>query len=252
MSRRAEAIFISDLHLCAEEPATTQAFLDFIARSVLGRTERLYILGDLFEYWAGDDDLDDAFNQTIVATLQQISASGIALFFIAGNRDFLIGAEWAHATGAMLLPDPFLTEFTAGHFLLSHGDVLCTDDTDYQAFRALVREPAWQAAFLARPLAERHALISGMRMQSEQAKQYKQAGIMDVNADAVAELLRRFPGSTLIHGHTHRPAHHHLTLDGIARQRWVLTDWHVAPSGPKRGGGLLLNEAGLRVLSATP
>jgi UDP-2,3-diacylglucosamine hydrolase len=248
MSQRAEAVFISDLHLCAEQPAITQAFFDFLGRAVAGKTDRLFILGDLFEYWVGDDDLGDVLNQRIAQALRQLAESGIALFFIAGNRDFLIGSRFAEAAGVTLLPDPHLAHFKNCDILLSHGDALCIDDADYQAFRAMVREPAWQAAFLAQPLALRHAQITDMRQQSERAKMHKPATIMDVNQTAVAGLFRSTGQTLFIHGHTHRPAHHRLTVDAIARERWVLTDWD-AQAKPPRGGGLVLDQDGLHTVT---
>ncbi len=239
MSQCAEALFISDLHLCAEHPATTQAFTDFLERSVIGQTERLYILGDLFEYWIGDDDSDDSFNQRIIQQLRGLTDSGIALFFIAGNRDLLIGPEFARATGATILSDPHLAQFRERTIMLSHGDALCTDDRDYQAFRRMVRDPQWQAVFLAKPLAERHATAADMRRQSERSKKQKSLAIMDVNANAVEQLFRESDITTLIHGHTHRPARHQLEVDAQACERWVLPDWDLE-SKPVRGGGLRL------------
>lgn len=239
MTGRAEAIFISDLHLCAEHPATTQAFIDFLQRSVIGQTERLYILGDLFEYWVGDDDCDDPFNRHIIEVLRGLSDRGIALFFIAGNRDLLIGSEFARRTGMTILPDPYPERFREQTILLSHGDALCTDDTDYQAFRNMVREPKWQEAFLAKPLVERHAMLNDMRRQSESAKKQKSVEIMDVNVGAVEQLFRNSAENLLIHGHTHRPARHQLFIDGKPCERWVLPDWDVEIR-PMRGGGLRL------------
>jgi UDP-2,3-diacylglucosamine hydrolase len=223
------ALFISDLHLSADEPATTAGFLRFLCGPAR-QAESLTILGDLFDYWAGDDDLDDPFNAQIISALRGLSDSGVPLAFMAGNRDFLIGADFARAAGVTLLPDPYLQKINGIRTVLTHGDALCTDDLDYQAFRRQVRDPDWQAHFLARPLATRRAEISALRQRSEQEKQIKPAAIMDVNPAAVAVLLRQHAAQTLIHGHTHRPGHHHLNVDGQPCQRWVLGDWHPGQS----------------------
>ena len=244
---KADAIFVSDVHLSAAHPATVDAFLDFLAREVAGRTKRLFILGDLFEYWAGDDDLDAPFNRRIVDALYALADDGIELAFMAGNRDFLIGEEFAKAARIALLPDPYRLEIGGASLMLSHGDALCTDDIDYQRFRKLVREPAWQQAFLARPLAERRAIIGDMRMKSEAAKRDKTSDIMDVNADAVARLFKDHGQTSLVHGHTHRPAHHVLDVGSEECERWVLPDWD-AEAQPARGGALVLENGELRVL----
>ena len=161
---------------------------------------------------------------------------GVDVAFMAGNRDFLIGDAFARAAGLRLLPDPFELRIGDRDLLLSHGDALCIDDVDYQRFRTMVREPRWQRDFLAKPIAERRAMIAGARVQSEAAKREKAAAIMDVNDDAVCTLLAAHPSTVLIHGHTHRPAHHAHATD---RERWVLTDWD-AEATPPRGGGLAL------------
>lgn len=220
-----QALFVSDLHLAEEQPETTAAFLAFLAgpaRSV----PALYILGDLFEYWAGDDDGDAPLNRRVAEALRGLSASGSAIHFIAGNRDFLLGEAYAARAGMTLLADPCPLRLGAVDVLLSHGDALCTDDLAYQAYRRQVRDPAWQAAFLARPLAERKAFIDSLRSRSEQAKREKEMAIMDVNRSAVEALLRKHAYPTLIHGHTHRPARHEHLVDGRRCERWVLADWH--------------------------
>ena len=227
------------MHLSAAHPATTDAFLRFVDHVVEGRTDRFFILGDLFEYWAGDDDLDDPVAQMVVARLRRLSDDGVAIGFIAGNRDFLIFEAFAAAAGLELLPDPYRTRIDGVELLLSHGDALCVDDVDYQRFRAMVREPRWQQDFLAKPLAERRAIIAGARQQSEAAKRDKDAAIMDANDHAVGDLLAAHPGTVLIHGHTHRPAHHIHSVADQPRERWVLTDWD-AEATPPRSGGLAL------------
>lgn len=223
------ALFVSDLHLSEDRPATTAAFIRFL-HGPARTAGSLYILGDLFEYWAGDDDVDAPFNRTICAALGELSAHGVAVHYLTGNRDLLAAAGFATAAGLTLLPDPTLIRCGTRRLLLSHGDALCTDDLAYQAFRRQARDPAWQAGFLAQPLAARKAFIENLRRQSEAAKQQKSMEIMDVNAEAVVALLREHGQPTLVHGHTHRPAHHVHAVDGQACERWVLADWHDAPT----------------------
>ena len=226
-----QTLFISDLHLNADEPATVARFEAF-CRDVAPGADAVYILGDFFEYWAGDDDASDAFNARIISLLQRLSTQVGALYLQHGNRDFLLGAEFAKAAGLTLLPDPCEIDLYGRKAIISHGDALCTDDVAYQQFRQMVRNPQWQAQFLAQPLAVRKAIAEDLRRKSEASKQEKAAAIMDVNADAVVDLFRRFPDAhDLIHGHTHRPASHTLDVDGCKRQRWVLQDWYERKSG---------------------
>jgi UDP-2,3-diacylglucosamine hydrolase len=220
-----QALFVSDLHLAEERPQTTAAFLAFLTGPARG-VPALYILGDLFEYWAGDDDGDAPLNRQIADALRDLATTGTVIHFIAGNRDFLLGDAYAARAGMQRLPDPCPLRLGERNVLLSHGDTLCTDDLAYQAYRRQVRAPAWQAAFLARPLAERKAFIDSLRNHSEEAKREKAMAIMDVNGAAVDALLREHRYPTLIHGHTHRPAHHEHLVDGHRCDRWVLADWH--------------------------
>jgi UDP-2,3-diacylglucosamine hydrolase len=223
--RPVRTLFISDLHLTEEHPETVRAFLAFLdgpAREAAA----LYILGDLFEYWAGDDDAGSALHGEIASALSAAARADTAIHFMPGNRDFLLGPAYAAQAGMDILSDPWPLVTGAARLLLSHGDMLCTDDIAYQAYRSQVREPAWQAAFLARPLSERKALIENLRRHSSAEKSRKPQEIMDVNADAVAGLLRAHDYPTLIHGHTHRPAHHEFRVDGHACSRHVLADWH--------------------------
>lgn len=246
---RHDAVFASDVHLSDAHPATTEAFLRFIDEAVAGRTSRFYVLGDLFEYWAGDDARDEPLAARVIARLRALSDDGTAVAFMAGNRDFLIGEGFAADAGLTLLPDPFPLRIDHARILLSHGDALCTDDVDYQRFRGMVRNPAYQQAFLAKPLAERKAFIAGIRTESESSKQGKAMAIMDVNDGAVGALLAAHPDTVLLHGHTHRPAHHIHQVDGTPRERWVLTDWD-ADANPPRGGGLALVDGRLVDLPA--
>lgn len=220
-----ETYFISDLHLAEDRPALTAVFEAFL-RGPCRQAKALYILGDLFEYWAGDDDADAPLNRRVAAALAREAERGLAIYFMAGNRDFLLGPAYARQAGMTLLPDPSEAVLDGQRLLLMHGDSLCTDDAPYQAYRRQVRDPAYQAGFLAQPLAARHAFIEQLRQKSEAAKQEKAAEIMDVNAEAVAAVFRKHGFPILIQGHTHRPAHHRLEVDGRACERWVLADWH--------------------------
>jgi UDP-2,3-diacylglucosamine hydrolase len=220
------SLFISDLHLCSSRPAITSQFIAFL-RTTAAKAEALYILGDLFEYWAGDDDLDDPHHQDVIVALKALASTGTQVFFIHGNRDFLLAHGFSKAAGITLLNDPTLLTLYGKRVLLSHGDTLCTDDTAYQAFRQQVRDPAWQKAFLQQPLAARKAQIEALRLRSEQEKSYKAESIMDVNEEAVRQLLRSYQyPELLIHGHTHRPALHTMEVDGHVCRRWVLGDWY--------------------------
>lgn len=221
-------LFVSDLHLSPQAPGVTRLFLDFLAGRARAAAE-LYVLGDLFEAWPGDDcidDPDDRYNAGIVAALRELSDAGVALSVMRGNRDFLLGDDFAAKSGARLLPDPYVLSLPAWQFVLAHGDALCTDDREYQTFRLQVRDPAWRAAFLAKPLAERKAIAAALRQQSENSKRDKAQYQMDLNAGATEDFLREHGYATFIHGHTHRPATHDHIVDGIHVERWVLADWH--------------------------
>ncbi len=228
------ALFVSDLHLSPQMPKTAAAFFRFLDGPVR-QSRQLYLLGDVFEYWAGDDDLDDPFNRQVVDALRRVSERGVQLYWIAGNRDFLAGSAFAHATGATPLPDPCLAGIAGQRLLLLHGDAQCTDDLGYMAFRAQVRNPDWQRAFLARPLAERKALIAGMREGSRDAQRGKTMAIMDVNPGEIDRLFAQHQVELMIHGHTHRPAVHRTAL-GV---RHVLPDWDC-DGRAMRGGWLAL------------
>jgi len=223
-------LFLSDLHLTPERPGAAASFRRFLNQKA-PRADALYLLGDLFEAWVGDDDLALPFHAGIAAALKQLAQSGVPLYFLPGNRDFLAGPDLARAAGLALLKDPTRIDLYGSPTLLAHGDAWCTDDAQYQAFRAQVRDPGWRSEFLAKPLAERHALAAALRCRSEQAKAGKRPEIMDVNPEAIAEAFRRHAVSRIIHGHTHRPAHHHLNVDGRPCERWVLPDWYGDSGG---------------------
>ena len=220
----AHTLFISDLHLSRDHSHSLAGFRRFISGQA-PQAEALYILGDLFEYWAGDDDLHDPFHAEVIAALRGLASNGTFIYLMRGNRDLLIGDMLAQAAGATLLDDPALIDLYGTRTLLSHGDTLCTDDVEYQQFRKMVHSAEFQKKFLAQPLAERKAYIEQLRMQSNAAKQVKDSAIMDTNAEAVATMLRTHRYPRLIHGHTHRPMRHEHIGDGHTCERWVLNDW---------------------------
>lgn len=224
--------FISDLHLSPQTPGVARIFLDYLG-GLARAAEHLYILGDLFEAWPGDDCIDDpedTFNRGIIEALHALTDSGVKLSLMHGNRDFLLGNEFAVRSGACPLPDPYVLSLPSWQFVLSHGDLLCTDDQDYQLFRAQIRDPAWRVAFLNKPLQERKAIAAALRKQSEHMKREKllhgQEYMMDLNPDATDDFLRYNGYATFIHGHTHRPEKHDHLVDGIHVERWVMSDWH--------------------------
>lgn len=223
--------FISDLHLAPQAPGAARIFLDFLGGRARA-AEQLFILGDLFDVWPGDDCIDDAqdgFNRRIVGALRDLTDSGVRLSVMHGNRDFLLGQEFAQRSGASALPDPYVLSLPDWQFVLSHGDLLCTDDTEYQAFRTQVRDPVWRVAFLNKPLQERKAIAATLRQQSENSKREKNQRaqyMMDLNPGDTDDFLRHHGYATFIHGHTHRPARHDHLVDGIHVERWVLSDWH--------------------------
>lgn len=219
------SLFISDLHLDADRPHSMTAFLHFVT-DIAPQADALYILGDLFEYWAGDDDIHDPFHAQVIKALHELAEHDTKVYLQHGNRDLLMGQALAHACRATLLDDPTLLDLYGAPILISHGDTLCTDDVDYQRFRTQVHDAEFQKNFLAQPLAERKARIERLRQLSTMEKLNKDIAIMDVNNAAVADLLREYQYPRLIHGHTHRPARHEHIVDGHRCERWVLGDWY--------------------------
>lgn len=237
--------FLSDLHLQASEPDTLAAWHHYLQTTP---ADALFILGDLFEVWVGDDALDDpgSFESQACALLQAASRQR-ALFFLHGNRDFLIGPGFARHTGATLLHDPTVLVWQGQRLLLSHGDALCLDDVDYQRFRVQARSVQWQEHFLAQPLAQRRAQARGIRAESEARKQ-SGAVYADVDGPAAIAWLQAARATTLVHGHTHRPAEHALA-PGLARV--VLSDWDAAAQ-PPRADVLRLTPQGLERIAIVP
>jgi UDP-2,3-diacylglucosamine hydrolase len=217
-------LFVSDVHLDAGAPAAIEQFLDFLKVQASG-AEALYILGDLFESWVGDDDADPA-KARVCAALRELTAMHVATFVIHGNRDFLLGRDFCQRTGCELLPDPIIVELDAERVLVTHGDALCTDDHAYQQLRSTVRTQNWQRRFLDLPLAARAALAQQARAGSQAHTARVIPQIMDVNADAVAKAFRALEVRRMIHGHTHRPDIHNSLIDGEAAQRIVLGAWY--------------------------
>lgn len=215
--------FISDLHLQDAQPALTAGFLTFLETRVAD-CPTLYILGDLFEFWIGDDVLS-ATSQQVARALRQRQAAGMETFFIAGNRDFLLGESFAQTCGMTLLEGPVHLSLAGHSAVLIHGDELCTDDAEYQQFRQMVRNRAWQENFLAMPVEQRLQIAAQARSASQQANAEKSEYIMDVNQSAVEAFMQQHHADLLIHGHTHRPARHALTVDDQPAERIVLGDW---------------------------
>ena len=216
--------FISDLHLDALEPETFQAWAQFMTNT---QAHALFILGDLFEVWVGDDT-QDPFALRCLALLKE-TAQRLPIYFLCGNRDFLLGAQALQVSGMQALSDPTILSLGSLRVLLSHGDSLCLADQEYLAFRAQVRQPAWQAQFLAQPLAQRQATGQSMRAQSE-ARKRTHTDYADVDSVAACQWLKATQCQVLLHGHTHRPAVHEL---GEGLQRWVLSDWHASDIAPR-------------------
>lgn len=216
-------LFISDLHLQGERPEIGKQFLSFLDEEAR-EAEALYILGDLFETWVGDDDPDPHY-AAVKKALRAVVDQGVPVYFMHGNRDFLIGEAFAGETGVQLLTDPQRLDLYGEDVLISHGDALCTDDVKYQEFRRLSRDPAWQAMMLQKPLAERQAIAGQARTESAAHGAAIAAEISDVNQGAVEQLLREHDIRTLLHGHTHRPAVHRFEIDGDPAMRIVLGDW---------------------------
>lgn len=229
------ALVISDLHLSSAEPEITARCLRFLEGTARAATA-LYILGDLFESWLGDDDPDPGIEQ-VARALAGVSAGGVALYLMHGNRDFLLGNGFAAATGATLLTDPTIVTHAGCRLLMTHGDALCVDDVPYQKLRATVRDPALQRAFLRLPLRTRAAVIGEARAGSKAHTGAQSMTLMDVNEAAVEDAFRRAGVDLILHGHTHRPGVHETVVDGRPRRRIVLGDWYSSGSYVLIDGG---------------
>jgi len=217
-------LFVSDVHLDAERTDATEQFLAFIDTEAVGAAA-LYILGDLFEAWVGDDDRDPG-NERVCSALRALSRRGVACFALHGNRDFLLGAGFSERTGCRLLCDPVVAELDGERVLLTHGDALCTDDHSYQELRSIVRQRQWQRRFLALPRGSRELLANEARAGSRRHLARTVPYIMDVNVAAVTAAFRAARARRMIHGHTHRPGVHALEVDGAPTERIVLGAWY--------------------------
>ena len=234
-STAARWLFVSDVHLDEAAPEAQRQFLEFLRTEAAG-ARALYILGDLFEAWVGDDDAGGE-RAAVLAALRELTASGVACFLLQGNRDFLINEDFCRQTGCHLLPDPVIAELDGERVLLTHGDALCTDDHAYQELRTIVRTPAWQRRFLSLPLSDRRLLASEARAGSRAHTARTVPKIMDVNAAAVTAAFKAACVRRIIHGHTHRPAVHDVLVEGEPVQRIVLGAWYEQ-------GSYLIREAG--------
>lgn len=224
MNKRSETLFVSDLHLDDSRPAITSLFLDFL-QGPATQADALYILGDLFEVWVGDDDTSELSRQ-IATGLNQLKQTGTPVYLMHGNRDFLIGRKFENASSCTIISDPTVINLYGTDTLLLHGDTLCTDDTEYMDFRTMVRNPEWRKDFLGKPLLERKDIASHLREQSKTKTQAKPIDIMDVNQQAVEKILKKHNAQKIIHGHTHRPDTHTFLLNFGTAQRIVLGDWY--------------------------
>jgi len=235
----------SDLHLGPATPATSEAFRAFLDAAA-EEAAALLLPGDIFDAWIGDDVIAAA-PPWLAEVLQAVArtAARIPVYLGRGNRDFLMGEMLANRVGAKMLPEPALLQTDFGTILLTHGDEFCTDDAPYQQFRAMVRDPRWQAEFLGKTIPERLALAQQARGESQAANQSKSMEIMDVNAQAIETAFRDSGVRVMVHGHTHRPARHVLEVDGKKRERWVLPDWDCDHATPPRGGWLVIDADGL-------
>lgn len=230
-------LFISDLHLSEQRPNIIKLFLEFLSIRA-SKSKALYILGDLFEYWIGDEVGSLPQTQPVIRALKQLTDSGVPVYVMHGNRDFLLGKDFEKMTGCQLIADPSIVNLYGTDVLLMHGDTLCTDDTDYIKFRSVIRDPDWQADFLSKTIDERIAIANEYREMSKNAMGEKTSEIMDANQDAIAAEMNKHNVQILIHGHTHRPGKHEFKLAGNPVTRIVLGDWY------EQGSILVYNENG--------
>jgi UDP-2,3-diacylglucosamine hydrolase len=217
-------LFISDLHLAADRPEIGEQLIEFLKKEAT-QADALFILGDLFEVWIGDDD-PDPYNAGIEHALGSVVKSGTPVFFMHGNRDFMIGKKFSMETGVQLIPDPFVIGLYGKDILLSHGDAYCTDDVEYQAIRKMTRDPEWQAMMLEKPLEERRAFAVQAREASKAHGEGIDEVISDVNVEAIEQAMLENKVRLMVHGHTHRPSVHAQTINGMTAKRIVLGDWY--------------------------
>ncbi len=221
--------FISDLHLTTQRPESTELFLNFLDTLAAG-TGAVYILGDLFEFWIGDDAAEAVGQSGVLAAMKQVADRGVPMYFIHGNRDFLVGHDFEQATGCRILPDPKQIVLGDSRVMLMHGDSMCSDDVEHQQFRKTVNDPAWQREFLQLPIEKRIELAMDARSRSALHKSMTSMEIMDVNPDTVAHEMQTHDSDFLIHGHTHRPGIHKVDVNSRQSTRIVLGDWYTQSS----------------------
>ncbi len=243
--KKKRALFISDLHLSDSDPQITIQFEYFLS-NIAKESDQLYILGDLFDYWIGDDQRENEMAWSVARLLNQVSKSGTQIFFLHGNRDFLLGKAFAVKSGFQILKDETVVQIYGKSLLLMHGDTLCTDDIEYLKFRNIVRDESWQRDFLAKELKEREDFALSARQVSNHNKSQKNADIMDVNVKEVEKTLIKYRSCQLIHGHTHKPAHHTHKINGGLFNRYVLPDWDTG------GGYLVCDRTGCRLEWLSP
>lgn len=224
-----EILFISDLHLSQAYPDSLSRFENF-SYTLPKAVGQLFLLGDVFDFWIGDDGAATLGHHKIEKQLHRISSSGVELFFLPGNRDFLVGQDFSNRTGCKLLPDPSIIEIGGKRVYLTHGDALCTDDTEHQQNRRVLLSSKWRKAFLDKSIEDRLDTALGLRQQSEDSKRAKPMNIMDINQPHLEDIMRENQVRTVIHGHTHKPAIHEFDLDGVAARRYVLGDWYTQNS----------------------
>tara|TARA_Y100001980_G_C14483630_1_gene261713 strand:+ start:52 stop:777 length:726 start_codon:yes stop_codon:yes gene_type:complete len=217
-------VFLSDIHISDQHPEISKHLEEFLLEEG-SKTDTIFVLGDLFEYWLGDDDPNPSFAE-IKNLLRKLSDKNISIFFIHGNRDFLIGESFAEETGCHILRDPHVIDLYGKKVLISHGDIFCTDDKEYQLFRNQTRDPAWKKFILNKPLAFRKNFAKKARLQSQEHTSSEKSKIMDVNEDEILKMYEKYNVDIIIHGHTHRPAIHDVFFNGRNCQRIVLGDWY--------------------------
>jgi len=222
-------LFISDLHLSQEYPDSLARFEDF-SSNLPKDIGHIFLLGDVFDFWIGDDGAETLGHHNIEKQLRHMSSSGIKLSFLPGNRDFLVGQDFAIRTGCRLLPDPSIIDIEGEQIYLTHGDALCTDDIEHQRNRSVLLSSKWQKAFLDKPIEDRLDTALRLRQKSEDSKQAKPMSMMDINQSHLEDIMRKSQVRTVIHGHTHKPAVHEFDLDGMSAKRYVLGDWYTQNS----------------------
>ncbi len=233
-------IFLSDIHVSNEHPEISKQLKEFLLKEE-SKTNAIYVLGDLFEYWLGDDDPNPLFKE-IKQIFKKLSDKNISIFFIHGNRDFLIGESFAKETGCQILHDPYVIDLFGEKVLLSHGDIFCTDDKEYQLFRNQTRDPAWKESILSKSLSFREEFAKQARLESSKHTSSKKNEIMDVNKDEILKMYEKYNVDIIIHGHTHRPAIHDVFFNEKNYKRIVLGDWY------EQGSILRFNEKGFELI----